>query len=46
MRKEKLFKVTTMVAVFVICMAVMTGFTFAGKSAPKGNAFGWHGDRP
>ncbi|MCP4343202.1 MAG: glycerophosphodiester phosphodiesterase [Desulfobulbaceae bacterium] len=34
-----------MVGVFVICMAVMTAFTFAGMSAPKGKAFGWHGDR-
>ena len=45
MRKEKHFKMIAMLFVFVICMAVMTPFAFAGKSGPKGNALGWHGDR-
>ena len=45
MRNENLFKLASLVGVFVICFTAMSAFAFAGKSAPKGNAFGWHGDR-
>ena len=45
MKNKKLFELASMVGVLVLGLVVMTAFAFAGESTPKGNAFGWHGDR-
>jgi glycerophosphoryl diester phosphodiesterase len=45
MKNKKLFELASMIGVLVLGLVVMTAFAFAGERAPKGNAFGWHGDR-
>ena len=45
MKNKKLFELASMIGVLTLGLVVMTAFAFAGKSSPKGNAFGWHGDR-
>jgi len=45
MKNQKFFKLTSMVAVLVLGLVVMTAFAFAGEGTLKGKAFGWHGHR-
>ena len=45
MKNKKLFELASMIGVLVLSLVVMTAFAFAGEKTPKGNAFGWHGDR-
>nr|MBL0715888.1 hypothetical protein [Desulfobacterales bacterium] len=45
MMNKKLFELASVVAVLVLGLVFMTAFAFAGEKTPKGNAYGWHGDR-
>lgn len=45
MRNKNFFKLASFIVVLAVGLTLMTAFAFAGKSAPKGNALGWHGDR-
>jgi len=45
MKNKKLFELASMIGMLVLGLVVMTAFAFAGESTPKGNAYGWHGDR-
>jgi glycerophosphoryl diester phosphodiesterase len=45
MMNKRLFKLTYLVGVLILGMVAGTAFAFDGKHTPKGNAFGWHGDR-
>ena len=45
MKNKKLFELASMIGVLLLGLVLMTAFAFAGESSPKGNAFGWHGDR-
>jgi glycerophosphoryl diester phosphodiesterase len=45
MNKKKLFELASRVVMVALGLVVMSAFAFAGDRTPKGNAFGWHGDR-
>jgi glycerophosphoryl diester phosphodiesterase len=45
MKSKKLFELASLVGVLFLGLLVMTAFAFAGGNIPKGNAYGWHGDR-
>jgi glycerophosphoryl diester phosphodiesterase len=45
MKNKKLCAFVSIFSVSVLCLLVVTAFAFAGERAPKGKAFGWHGDR-
>jgi glycerophosphoryl diester phosphodiesterase len=45
MKDKKAIKLASIIMVLLIGLVVMTAFAIAGKSTPKGKAFGWHGDR-
>ena len=45
MKNKKFFELASMIGVLVFGLVAITALAFAGEGTPKGNAFGWHGDR-
>ena len=45
MKNKEIIKLVLMFGVLLLGLVVITTFSFAGKGTPKGNAYGWHGDR-
>jgi len=45
MKNRKAIKLASLIAVLLLGLVVITAFAIAGNSTPKGNAYGWTGDR-